>query len=277
MDSVIRSIYSAHLQTAKSLKRPFTILPNSTLNQKFNLFPNEVPNLNEYPVLGYIGIGNKGATYDVTTSGYVLTTPQPHLPRHASLYNFIPFVIRDITNDLNSTERQKYRLRVPVTIGSNQYVAYYLRTLAIDNVIPAVELRNVNDGIITTNSFSPALSDLSPTPPDLSNVNLNNPNGDYLVSTAKISFILNQQDINEILQACDIMFGDARYAVINEIAMVHGVDKVLQGTFGNTVTNYTDVISAQVAAFLSQYHALTSNTTQVQIDLDIGSVEPLLI
>ena len=277
MDSVIRSIYSAHLQTCKSLKRPFTILPNSTLNQKFNLFPNEVPGLNEYPVLGYLGIGNKGATYDVTTSGYVLTTPQPHLPRHASLYNFIPFVIRDITNDLNSTERLKYRLRVPVAIGGNQYVAYYLRTLAIDDIIPAVELRNVNNGIITTNSSSPALSDLSPVPPDLSNVNLNNPNGDYLVSTAKVTFILNQQDINEILQACDIMFGDARYAVINEIAMVHGVDKVLRGTFGNTVSNYTDVISAQVAAFLSQYHALTPNTTQVQIELDIGSVEPLLI
>ena len=277
MDSVIRSIYSAHLQTCKSLKRPFTILPNSTLNQKFNLFANEVPNVGEYPVLGYIGIGNKGATYDVTTSGFVLTTPQPHLPRHASLYNFIPFVIRDIANDLNSTERLKYRLRVPVTIGGNKYVAYYLRTLSINAIIPAVELRNVNDGTITTNSFSPALSDLSPTPPDLSNVDLNNPNGDYLVSTAKTTFTLNQQDINEILMACDLLFGDARYAVINEIALVHGVDKVLQGTFGNTVSNYTDVISAQVAAFLSQYHALTSNTTQVQIELDIGSVEPLLI
>ena len=73
------------------------------------------------------------------------------------------------------------------------------------------------------------------------------------------------------------MFGDARYAVINEIALVHGVDKVVQGTFGNTVSNYTDIISAQVAAFLSQYHALTANTTQVQIELDIGSVEPLLV
>jgi len=277
MDSVIRSIFSAHLQTAKSLQRPFTILPNSTLNQKFNLFPNEVPSPNEYPVLGYLGIGNKGASYDITTSGYVLTTPLPHLPRHASLYNFIPFVIRDIANDLSSTERFKYRLRVPITVGGVRYVAYYLRTLAIDNVIPAVELRNVNNGIITTNSFSPALSDLSPTPPNLSNVNLNNPNGDYLVSTAKVTFVLNQQDIAEILQACDILFGDPRYAVINEIAMVHGVDKVVQGTFGNTVMNYTDVISAQVAAFLSQYHALTTNTTQVQIELDIGSVEPLLV
>lgn len=277
MYSVIRSIYSAHLQTCKLLNRPFTILPNSTLNQKFNLFPNEVPNVNEYPVLGYIGIGNKGATYDVTGTGFVLTTPIPHLPRHASLYNFIPFVIRDIFNDLNSTERLKYRLRVPVIIGETQYVAYYLRALNINNISPSVELRNVNNGVITTNSFSPTLSDLSPTPPDLSNVNLNNPNGDYLVSTAKTTFTLNKQDINEILTACDIMFGDARYAVINEIALVHGVDKVVQGTFGNTVSNYTDLIAAQVAAFLSQYHALTPNTTQVQIELDIGSVEPLLI
>jgi len=277
MDSVVRTIYSAHLQTAKSLKRPFTILPNSTLNQKFNLFASEVPGLGEYPVLGYLGIGNKGASYDIATSGFVLTTPQPHLPRHASLYNFIPFVIRDVANDLNSTERLKYRLRVPVTIGGNQYVAYYLRALSIDDIIPAVELRNVNDGIITTNSFSPALSDLSPTPPDLSNIDLNNPNGDYLVSTAKVTFTLGQQDINEILSACDLLFGDARYAVINEIALVHGVDKIVQGTFGNTVSNYTDLISAQVAAFLSQYHALTANTTQVQIELDIGSVEPLLI
>lgn len=277
MDSVVRTIYSAHLQTTKSLKSEFAILPNSTLNQKFNLFPNEVPNVREYPVLGYLAIGNKGATYDLTTSGYVLTTPLQHLPRHASLYNFIPFVIREINNDLSSTERLKYRLRVPVTIGGVEYVAYYLRTLNINDIIPSVELRNVNDGIITTNSFSPTLSDLSPTPPDLSNVNLNNPNGDYLVSSAKVVFNLSQQDINEILDACNIMFGDPRYAVINEIALVHGVDKVLQGNFGNAVSNYTEVISAQISAFLSQYHALTSNTTQVQIELDIGSVEPLLI
>lgn len=277
MESVTRTIYSAHISTCRLLNRPFTILPNSTLNQKFNLFPNEVPGINEYPVLGYIGIGNKGATYDITQSGFVLTTPIPHLPRDASLYNFIPFVIRDINNDLSSTERLKYRMRVPVTINGAPHVAYYLRALGIDNIIPSVELRNVDNGVITTNSFTPVLSDLNPTPPDLSNANLNNPNGDYLVSTAKVSFILNQQDINEILNACDLLFGDPRYAVINEIALCTGIDKFLQGTFGDAVSNYTDTIATQIAAFISQYHALTTNTTQVEIALDIGSIEPLLI
>lgn len=277
MESTIRTIYAGHLQTCKLLNRPFTVLPNSTLNQKFNLFSNEVLSVNEYPALKYICLGNKGASYEQTNSGYVLTTPVPHLPRHASLYNFIPFVIRPINNDLSSTERTKYRLRVPITISGTNYVAYYLRELTLSTVTPTVELRNVNNGVITTDTFSPALSDLSPVPPVLSPNSLNNPNGDYLASTAKVTFNLNQQEINEIMDACNLLFGDARYAVISEIGLCTGVDRILQGTFGATVSNYTDSVITQIAAFISQYHPLSANTTQVQIELDIGSLEPLLV
>lgn len=263
--------------TTKMLNRPFSVLPNSTLNQKFNIHANELPSINEYPSLGYIGIGNKGASYEVTNNGYVLTTPIPHLPRDASLYNFIPFVVTDINNDLSATERLRYRLRVPMTIEGVTYVAYYLRTLDIQDVIPSVELRNVDNEVITTNSFVPTLSDLAPNHPNLSNPNLNNPNGDYLVSTAKVNFKLNQTDIANILDACNILYGDPRYAVINEIALCTGVDKILQGTFGGTTSNYTDVISAQTAAYISQYHALSANTTEVNVLLDVGAVESLLV
>lgn len=272
-----RTIYLGHLMSSKLLNRPFSVLPNSTLNQKFNLYPNELPAVNEYPSLAYIGIGNKGASYEVTGDGYVLTTPIPHLPRDASLYNFIPFAIRDINDDLSATERLKYRLRVPVTIGGKNYVAYYLRVLPTSNVIPSVELRNVNGESITTTAFTPTLSDLSPNQPNLSNVDLNNPNGDYLFSTAKINFTLNQTDITNILDACAIMYGDPRYAVINEIALCAGIDRILQGTFGGTTSNYTEVVVSQVTTYISQYHALSANTTEVNISLDVGSSEGLLI
>lgn len=277
MDQITRTIYSSHLSTCKMLNRPFTVLPNSTLNQKFNLHANELPATNEYPMLGYIGIGNKGASYEMTTSGYILTTPIPHLARDASLYNFIPFLVRDINNDISSTERLKYRLRVPLTINGTTYVAYYLRTLDIQNLIPTVELRNVQGKTITTTAFTPTQSDLAPTPPVLSTSNLNDPNGDYLVSTAKIAFALDQTDITNIMDACALLYGDPRYAVINEIAICTGVDKILQGSFGSATGNYTDTIATQVAAFISQYHALTTNTTQVSILLDAGRVEPLLV
>lgn len=277
MESVTRTIYGAHLQTCKLLNRPFTVLPNSTLNQKFNLFADELPLSNEYPKLGYIGIGNKAATYELGNDGFILTREIPHLPRHASLYNFIPFVIRNMNDDLSATERMKYRLRVPITINSEQYVAYYLRVLNLDNVAPSVELRNVNEGVITTTDFIPEITDLSPQHPNISNVNLNNPNGDYLVSTAKINFVLNQNDINNILEACQLLYGDPRYAVINEIALVTGIDRVLTGVFGSTQSSYTEVISAQIAAFVYQYHALTVNSTEVNITFDVGTEEPLLV
>ena len=103
MDSVQRTIFSAHLQTCKSLKRPFTILPNSTLNQKFNLFASEVPGVGEYPVLGYLGIGNKGANYDVTGTGFVLTTPIPHLPMKFHI-NLWPTKSRELAGRIDNSK-----------------------------------------------------------------------------------------------------------------------------------------------------------------------------
>ena len=83
-----------------------------------------------------------------------------------------------------------------------------------------------------------------------------------------------KNDINEIIDACNILYNDPRYALINEIAIVSGIDRNL--TYNNTLT-YTEVVCAQITAFISQYHALNQNTSEVTIDLDIGSVEPLLV
>ncbi len=277
METVTRTIYAAHLSTCKLLNKPFTLLPNSTLNQKFNVFPSEFPTINQYPSLAYIGIGNKGASYEMSTNGYILTTPIPKLPRFASLFNFIPFIIREENNDLPAAQRQLYRMRVPMTIDGTNYFAYYLRVLDLTTTTPSVELRNVNNGVITTTNFTPDISDLNPTPPVISNPNLNNPNGDYLASSAIVNFNLDMQDIQEIMTACDIIYGDPRFAVINEIALCSGIDRVLPGQIGSTTVNYTESIATQVCAFISQYHALTSNTTGVNITFDIGSVEPLLV
>lgn len=277
--SVVRTIYAAHLSTCKMLNRPFTILPNSTLNQKFNLYKDELPLINEYPAVQYVAIGNKGATYEVTTSGMVLTTPTPHLPRDAALFNHIPFVVRNINDDISSTERVKYRMRVPITIEGTVYVAYYLRALNMTSVTPGVQLRNVDTtgNTITTTNFVPVPGDLSPTPPDVSNIDINDPSGDYLVSSAVINLTLNQEDIANIMEGCAILYGDPRYAVISEIALCSGVDKVLSGTFGSVTSNYTEVIAAQVTSFIAQYHALSSATTKVDIDFDVGTSEALLI
>jgi hypothetical protein len=44
----------------------------------------------------------------------------------------------------------------------------------------------------------------------------------------------------------------------------------------NTI-NYTESVVTQLAAFLSQYHALTASTAEVKIGLNVGSVEALIV
>lgn len=273
MENVVRTIYAAHLQTCKMLNKPFSVLPNSTLNQKYGIFQDELPFQNEYPALQYIAIGNKGVNYEVTSDNFVLVSPVPHSARHASLYNNIPFILKQLNDDLAPADRAKYRLRVPVTINQVNYVAYYLKKLDMTNVIPAVELRNVQSTNVTVTNFTPDQSDLSPTPINISNVNINTADGDYLASSAKLNFILSQDDVSNIIDACTILYGDPRYAFISEIALITGVDRSL--TTAASLT-YTEVVSAQVAAFISQYHSLTENSTGVSSVYDVGSVEPLI-
>lgn len=276
METIVRTIYGSHIQTCKYLNLPFYLLPNSTLNQKFNNFAEEQISAYQYPTLAYMGIGNKGVEYEVGANNFILTKPIPHIPRHASLYNFIPFLVREIDNDIPADERKKYRMRVIRDIGNSTYIFYYLRKLDFTTVQAEVELRNVQDGNVTAQAFVPDQYDLNPVPPQISNVNLNNPNGDYLASSAKVSVKLSQRDVEEIMQACNILYGDSRYAVISEIALCTGVDREVSGRIGNTTVPYIEAVGVQVAAFLYQYYALNNNVEGVTIKYDIGAVEPLL-
>ena len=277
METVYRTALAAYLQNCLLLRKPFVVFPNSTLNQKFGVHADQVPATNEYPSLGYVAIGNKGNTYEIGNGGFMFTTPVPHLARHAAGYNMIPFVARHVDDDLSAAERSNYRLRVMLPpIGGENYVAYYLRKLDLNSVVPSIELRNVNNGVITNSPFVPELSDLSPTHPVLSNPNMITADGDYLVATAKTEFVLNQSDIVNIMEACNLIYGDPRYAVISEAMLVTGLDKPLTGTFGGTTSTYTEAIAAQVAAFISQNHNLTASMTEVRLALNVGGVEPLL-
>lgn len=272
MEPVVRTIYGAYLQTCKLLEANFQVLPNSTLNQKFNIFPSEMPLANQYPRLRYIAIGNMGSTYDTLSNNQIVVNPIPHQPRHASLYNHIPFIVRPINNDLTATQRANYRLREIRTIGNDTYVIYWLKAIDLSSLQVQTELRNVQNSVVTTTPFTPSPQDLNnPQPPTQTSHNFNDPDGDYLVASARLTFSLNQNEVQEIIDAVNLLFGDPRLAIINEIALVTGIDRQL--TVSNTT--YTEVVCAQISAFISQFHALTVNTTQVNIELDVGSVEPL--
>ncbi len=276
MDNNVRSIYGAYLQTCALLGFNVDIKPNSTLNQKFDLFPNEIFNSGETPTVKYLTIGNGGHTASMGVDGLPLINPVPHSPRHAALYNHLPFIIREVGEDLTPGERLLYRLRVPRTIDGVNYMCYYAKVLDMSMVEPKIELRNNTDGIITATDFTPSLADLNPIKPVIPvNGNITS-TGNYLASTAKIEFVMNEAEITELLNACNIIYGSDNYAFISEIGLCSGVDRTLMGNFGGPPSAYTEAVGAQIMNFISTAIPAYALSTSITQTIDVGSTSPLL-
>ena len=276
MDNNVRSIYGAYLQTCALLGFNVDIKPNSTLNQKFDLFPNEIFNSGETPTVKYLTIGNGGHTASMGVDGLPLINPVPHSPRHAALYNHLPFIIREVGEDLTPGERLLYRLRVPRTIDGVNYICYYAKALDLSLVEPKIELRNNTDGIITATDFTPSLADLNPVKPVIPvNGNITS-TGNYLASTAKIEFVMNEAEITELLNACNIIYGSDNYAFISEIGLCSGVDRTLMGNFGGPPSAYTEAVGVQIMNFISTAIPAYALSTSITQTIDVGSTSPLL-
>lgn len=276
MNNIVRTVYGAYLQTTQLLGLPLVIKPNSTLNEKFNIHANIGVADSDKPAMRYIGIGNGGHRMVTGANGIGLPKIIQHTPRQAALYNQLPFVLRLPTEDLTPTERLKYRLRRMETHDGTTYVAYYLKLLELDNVVPQLELRTVTDGVTTSTPFTPTLADLNPTPPAINSSGVLTTTGDYIAATGKVPFNFTAADVVEFLNVANIIYGDEGYAMVSEIALCSGVDRVVTGDFNGVSTGYTDAIGVQVCNYIGQFIHIPSNNSGVQYVYDVGSVEPLL-
>jgi hypothetical protein len=276
MESSIRSVYSASLQTSTLLGLPVIIKPNSTLNEKFNISPTLTLSETDHSAIRYITVGNGGHRMVVGADNIAKPEPIQHTPRNAALYNHLPFILKLPSDDLLPVDRAKYRLRRIETHDGVNYVAYYLKVLDLSNTSTMMELRSVTDGIVTATSFVPTAADLNPTPPPITPGGVITASGDYIAATAKVPFIMTTEDILEFLNVCNIIYGDVNYAMITEIGLCSGADRVVTGDFNGVSSGYTEAIGVQICSFLSTFFALAFTNGQLEILVDVGSLESLL-
>lgn len=278
MENSNRTIYGSYLQTCQYLNRPVIIPAHTTLNEKFNIHANQNLNTNETPSVAYVGIGNGGHRVSIGVDGFPKLVFPGHSPRHAALYNQLPFVLRTTDNDLTSQQRSKYRLRKVETHSNVSYFAYYLKKLDLASTVPQMTYVSVTENGTITQPFVPVIEDLlEPTPPELNNGDINLGIGDYLSVSGHIQFTLDSGDLEEFNNVISILYGETGYAIISEIAICSGVDRSLAGTIDGMTQNYTDAVAVQVCNFLNCFHSLQSNPTGIDITIDIGATESLLM
>lgn len=275
-ENITRTIYGSYLQTCKQLGLPFVLAANTTLNEKFGIQQNVVPDSNQIPNMRYFSIGNGGHRMTIGAGGVAMPEPVQHLATDAALYKHLPFVLRETNNDLTTAERAHYALRRTEVHNGITYVAYYLKRMDLTGVAAAMEHITVTDGISSVSSFVPDNSNLNPVPPVLSSSGVNVVSGDYVAATAKIGLVLSQIDAAELLNVATVLFNDDNYAIISEIALCSGVDKLVAVTgAGSASFNFTEAIGVQVVSHINTVLLMKFSNNGTEVLLDVGATEPL--
>lgn len=276
MKKSTRTIYGAALAAAQRTKEPLAILPNSTLNEKFDVFKNELPGTDEMPLVAYLAIGLNGRVMELTANGLYKSTPREYEPSWASLLKHIPFIVRPVKEDLTASERANYRMRRVELHDGVQYACYYLRKQDLSAHPLRVEKRVVINGVVTSQAWTPSLSDLNPVPLSPNPNQVMTTGNDYLSVSKKVPVVFTPTEIQEIMNGCNIIYGSPDYANVSEMAVVSGIERTLVGDFNGTARDYVEVIYAQVCDFVKTFFSCPDSLDGATVNLDIGSNEPLL-
>lgn len=272
MRNITRTVYGARLQSLQYFGLPYTPVASTTLNEKLNIFPDQHPSNSEMPCNRYFCIGNRGHRNAVSADGFEYQEALQHQPSDASLFGLMPFVLRRVTDDLDIPSRARYGLRRIEEHGGLNYVAYYGRRMDLVGVASQMLFNHVENGVKTFTPFVPNSGNLNPTPPVIPPTGSVTTSGDFLSVSTKVSLSFDEVDIGEYIEATKIIFGDEKFAIISEIGIVAGCDKIL--TSGSLT--YNEIVDAQVTAFIDGYHPLNYTMAGLSIEADVGATQPLL-
>lgn len=271
-----RTLWGMALQTATHLRIPFTVMPNTTMNELLSIQVNEKPDFGVYPALGYLSLGNGGLVADISGDGTLVMMPKVFKATSAALYNPLPLILRSIGNDLPPADRAKYALRRIEQRNGVSYIAYYLKRIDMTNVKVGVFLTTVVNGVKSTVPYLPDSSVLHPVAPMTGNPGVITADGTYVSASAPLDIVIDPADTAELMNVFTIIYNNPNAAIISEMALCSGLDKNVSVTDpGGSAFNMLEAIAVQVNDLVNIGAPLNFNADGVKFSIDIGAAEPM--
>ncbi len=229
-----RTIYGLDLEMSMLTNTPYTVLENTTLNEKHDLdVPDSVKTLPSgiYPRIQYLTIGNGGSATTNAESGYNYSQ---HQSIDGGLFSEVPFRIHlnddpDFTIDLE-TDVSMYGFKKDILKDGNPIgYGYFLKKINSDTIINSIYRvkgetvgENTSYRLSTFNTSNVEILDPSPRPeaepePDTTD-------NDYVVRMSVLEFSLTQQELDSIKKYTT---DNGTSSTITEIGICTGLDNAI--------------------------------------------------
>lgn len=275
MKKITRTIYGGKLQSAMFLGLPFEMDPFTTLNEYFDVEAGVEPSAGTYPRARYFCIGNGGHRNNVAADGFPYTDVIQHQVDDAALWNFVPFLLRELDDDLDSVARANYRIRKVITTSAGPRIAYYVKKLDLTDAEIIMLLNTVTDGVLTSVPFVPSSANLNPIPPEIPSTGVITTDGTYLSVSAILPLGFSAADVEAFIDGINLLYGDSNHAVISEFGIVTGVDKIVTVSTPDGSLSYNEIIAAQIASHMTAHYPVVFSNDGFDYRLEIGSTESL--
>lgn len=280
MEITTRTLLGSYLQTTLLQRLPFEIDEHTTLNEKFGIEKDTLIAAGVYPAMRYFAIGCGGHKMATGANGMTKPDPLQHRADDFALFKHLPFVLREANNDLTKAERDRYGLRREEIHNGLRYFAYYAKRIILTNVKAGMEyvvVRSEDEDPIVS-KFVATSANLNPVPQPLNNTGVQTVSGDYVAATAKADISFSKADVAELKNVALVLFQDADYAIISELALLSGVDKMVTAPGpGSSTIQFNEILACQVVTHFNTFSSMTYNVDGLDITLDTGATEPLFL
>lgn len=280
MRKITRTVYGAHLQSNLMLGLQHTLPEYGTMNRRFNIHADAALQPNDDPSIGYYTIGYGGHRISTGADMIPINEPIEHAATDVCCFKPLPFILRDVDDDLTIAKRQEYGLRTEITVNGQRKIAYYAKRIKKAGVQANMFLTDMEGGVQNHTPFIPTISNLEPTPLTPSEItNIITASGEYVSASAVINIEFDSFDAEELRNVARVLHGDERYAIVSEIAICSGVDRVVSGvSVGNNSINYNEIIGCQPVAFIStDAKSMANSDAGFTITTDVGITEPTFV
>lgn len=273
---VRRTAIGIALQAAKLTGRPYDYPKYTTLNEALAINETLHQDLTTLPNLGYLAIGRGAHRHHIEDqSGLDVIDAIPHETTDTGLFMQLPFVMRQLNNDLSPEDRRDYALRRKETHNGEDYWCYYLKRIKFDKVAPEIFHDNTQDGVTTSRPFAYTSNDLNPVPPELPPEGVVVTSADVIRISSKFQLHFDERDTSELYNVMRIKY-NSKSAVISELAICSGTDKEVSIEIAGGNAKMKEAIGVQVIAFISTHYDLSKSNRGFIHEFEFGEGEPLI-